>query len=86
MGSVYAFNSNLTFNGYTRFENNVAKAAEGTLTLQEEGPITRFQSSVIFNGPAGVISLLNNQAKRGGAILATESILLVSKWRNDNSQ
>ena len=41
---------------------------------QEGGAITSFQYTVMFTG---VSSLSNNQARRGGAILATESEIMV---------
>ena len=77
-GSLYIFNSNLTFSGYTRFEscaeplNNIA--TEDTILHQEGGAITSFQSTIIFTG---VSSLLNNKARCGGAILATESRIVM---------
>ena len=79
LGSLYIFkNSNLTFSGYTRFENCAEPLnrmdKEGPLTLrllqQEGGAITSIQSTVTFTG---VSSLSNNHARRGGAILAIES-------------
>ena len=80
LGSLYIFNSNLTFSGYTRFENcteplNMYKTAtENSFTRQEGGAIKSFQSTIIFTG---AISFLNNQARRGGAILATESKIVM---------
>jgi predicted outer membrane repeat protein len=73
-GSLYIFNSNLTFSGYTRVENSPEpnKAAPGA--REEGGAITSIQSTVIF---AGVSSLSNNQARHGGAILATESKIMM---------
>ena len=72
-GSLYIFNSNLAFSGYTRFEN-CAKKSKETSGTREGGAITSFQSTVIFTG---VSKLSNNQARRGGAILAIESKIMM---------
>ena len=78
LGSLYTFNSNLTFSGYTRFENCAEPsnkiATEDVQIVQEGGAITSFQSTFIFTG---VSSLLNNQARSGGAILATGSKIMM---------
>ena len=78
LGSLYIFNNNLTISGCTTFENcaepSNKTATEDALTRQEGGAITSFQSTVIFTGAT---SLLNNQARRGGAILATESKIMI---------
>ena len=73
-GSLYIMNSNLTFSGYSRFEN-CAAPTEFAIFHHEGGAITSFRSTVIFTG---VISLLNNQAGHaGGAILVTESRIIM---------
>ena len=69
-GSLYAFNSNLTFSGLTKLENCAEPSNKAAGTREEGGAITSFQSTVIFTG---VNSLSNNQARHGGAIFATES-------------
>ena len=68
-GSLYNFNSNLNFSGYTRLENNAEQLNKTAEAREEGGAITSIQSSVIFTG---VSSLSNNQARHGGAILATD--------------
>ena len=73
-GSLYSFNSNLTFSGYTRLENCAVQSNSPAEAREEGGAITSFQSTVIFTG---VSSLSNNQARRGGAILATESKIMM---------
>ena len=73
-GSLYVFNSNLTFSGKTRFENCTEPSISITRHHPEGGAITSFQSTIIFTG---VSSLSNNQARRGGAILATESKIMM---------
>ena len=74
LGSLYVFNSNLTFSGYTSFENGAEPSNEIASAREEGGAITSFQSTVIF---AGVINLSKNEARRGGAVLATESKVLI---------
>ena len=73
-GSLYVFNSNLTFSGLTKLENCAEPSNKADGAREEGGAITSFQSTVIFTG---VSSLSNNQARRGGAILATESKIVM---------
>ena len=73
-GSLYVFNSNLTFTGYTRLENCAEQLNKTAGTREEGGAITSVQSTLIFTG---VSSLSNNQARRGGAILAIESKIMM---------
>ena len=74
LGSLVAFNSNITFMGYARFENNQPPQ---TITgdFQEGGAITLFQSNIFFDGSC---NLEHNIAENGGAILSTESKLYVN--------
>ena len=74
LGSLVAFNSNITFMGYARFENNQPSQ---TITgdIQEGGAITLFQSNIFFDGSC---NLEHNLAENGGAILSTESKLYVN--------
>ena len=89
LGSLYIFNSNLTFSGYilnckepsktVTIDITISTIIRGTITIStharpEGGAITSFRSTVIFTG---VSNLLNNQARRGGAILAIESKIMV---------
>ena len=71
-GSLYTFDGTLTFSGKSKFENCVEPSNKTSLTLQEGGALTSFQSIVVFNGET---SLLNNQARQGGAILAIGSTI-----------
>ena len=73
-GSLYTFNGNLTLSGLSKFENCVEPSNKTSLTLQEGGALTSFQSTITFNGET---SLLNNKASQGGAILATESTIML---------
>ena len=76
-GSLYTFNSNLTFSGYLKFENiaepPIARNVNGS---QKGGAITSFQSTVIFTRES-TVDFSNNRASHGGAILATESTLTI---------
>ena len=80
LGSLYTFNNNLTFSGNVTFENCVKPpqanktVAEDVFVLQEGGAVTSYQSTVTF---IGVSTLLNNQARHGGAILAAESTVVM---------
>ena len=74
-GSLYSFNSNLIFSGYTRLENCAEQLSNKTAKAREEGGvITSVQSTVIVTG---VSRLSNNQARHGGAILAIESKIMM---------
>ena len=78
LGSLYALASNLTFNGYTRMEYCAEPSknldSQSSIISQEGGAVTSYQSTVIFTGE---INLSNNQARRGGAMLATESTIII---------
>ena len=73
-GSLYTFNGNLTFSGKSRFENCVEPSNKTSLTFQEGGALTGFQSTITFRGET---TLLSNQARQGGAILAIESTIML---------
>ena len=66
IGSLYAFNSNLTFMQNTNFEDNISPAGQ----FQQGGALTTFQSNIIIMGQ---IHMLNNLANNGGAIHSIES-------------
>ena len=65
-GSVYAFDSEVTFEGLAIFNNNYHLA-----------PIYAFQSQIHFNSPEG-ITITNNTASLGGGIYLRESTMTVS--------
>ena len=78
IGSLYTFNSNLTFSGHLEFKNSMEPLIAGNaITSQEGGAITSFQSNVIFTGERCVVHFSNNRASHGGAILATESTITI---------
>ena len=72
-GSLYTFSGNLTFSGQSNFENCVEPSNKTSLTLQEGGALTSYQSTITFRGET---SFLSNQARQGGAILAIESTIM----------
>ena len=74
LGSLVAFNSNITFIGYVTFVNNIPPhTASGD--FQEGGAITLFQSNIFFDGEC---NLEHNHAENGGAIHSTDSRLYVN--------
>ena len=74
LGSLVAFNSNITFTGYATFVNNTpSQTVSGD--FQEGGAITLFQSNIFFDGDC---NLEHNHAENGGAIHSTESKLYVN--------
>ena len=76
-GSLYTFNSNLTFSGNLTIENSMEPVIAGNgVTSQEGGAITSFQSTVIFTRES-VVHFSNNRASDGGALLATESTITI---------
>ena len=74
LGSLMAFNSNITFNGYATFVNNQpSQTVSGD--FQEGGAITLLQSNIFFYGAC---NLEYNHTENGGAIHSTESKLYVN--------
>ena len=73
LGSLVAFNSNITLNGHALFVNNQPpQTASGD--FQKGGAITLRQSNAFFYGTC---NLEHNHAENGGAIHSTESKLYV---------
>ena len=74
LGSLVAFNSNITLQGHTVFVHT--KPPQTTVdTFQEGGAITLFQSNAFFDG---VCNFEYNLAENGGAILSAESKIYVN--------
>ena len=73
-GSLFAFSSNVTFDGLTNMSYNSKVYDNSTNAIVDGGAVTSFQSSIAF---AGSTYLTFNSANMGGAILATESKLYV---------
>ena len=77
VGSIYTFNSNLTFSGNSKFENSAKLFVAGNeSSSQERGVITSFQSTVVFARESNT-HFSNNRARDGGAMLAIESTIVV---------
>ena len=74
IGSCLIYNSNITFCGYTKFINCSEQISNENPEMLEGGAMTVFKSVVNFHGTAFFI---NNDAKNGGAIQATESKIYV---------
>ena len=76
LGSLVAFNSNITLMGYAMYVNNQEPLTTTTLAnFQEGGAITLFQSNLLFDG---ICSLEDNHAENGGAVLSIESKVYVN--------
>ena len=75
VGSIYTFNSNLTFSGNSIFENNAKLCLAGIESAcRDGGVITSLRSTVKFNN--GSTTLFSNcRTRDGGAILAIESTI-----------
>ena len=75
-GSFYAFSCNVTFRGITRFEDGTEPPLKhhSNVSRQEGGAVTSYHSIVTFTGAS---TLLNNQARKGGAILAIDSDIIM---------
>ena len=70
-GSVYAYSSELNFNGNMHFFHCLAMNSEEN----EGGAITAFQSKLTLNGS---FTLMNNYAKSGGAIYLIETKMSIN--------
>ena len=74
LGSLMAFNSNITFTGYATFVNNTPSQTVSS-DFKEGGAITLLQSNIFFDGEC---NLEHNHAENGGAIHSNESKLYVN--------
>ena len=74
IGSCLIYNCNITFWGYAEFINCSEQITNDNPEMLEGGAMTVFKSVVNFHGTA---SFINNDAKNGGAIQATESKIYV---------
>ena len=78
VGSLLVFNSKVAFTGNSDFVKNDHPALESNVTvtgIEEGGTLTTFQSEIFFDGTC---TLMQNRAKKGGAIHAIESKLYVN--------
>ena len=77
IGSLYIISSKLTFSGYLKFENfTKALHLRNIIARLEGGAITSFQSTLTFTRES-IVHFSNNTARNGGAILATESTIMM---------
>ena len=72
---MYAYNSNLTLSGDSKFENS-NKALITDDVFFQGGVITSYQSTVVFTRYSTTY-ISSNQASDGGAILAIESTIIM---------
>ena len=75
LGSLVAFNSNITFTGCAEFTNN-QPSLYTTSNIQEGGAITLFQSNIFFYGK---YNFEYNHVENGGAIQSTDSNLHLNR-------
>ena len=77
VGSIYVFHSNLTCSGYLKFEKFTKVLTASNESIEQEGGvITSIKSRVIFNTQSRT-HFSNNRARKGGAILAIESKIIM---------
>ena len=74
IGSFFAFNSNITFSGCTKFLN-CSPPGNTTVNFKEGGALTLYQTTLRLQGEA---RFEYNRAEIGGAIVATESEIYLS--------
>ena len=74
IGSLFAYNSNITIAGDATFANSCPSITNRTI-FSEGGVITAFQSEVILSG---LCNLNNNSAESGGAVYTTESQVYIT--------
>ena len=74
-GSFFAFNSNISFSGCAKFMN-CSPSEQTTANYKEGGALTLYQTMLSLQGE---VRIENNRAEIGGAILATESEVFLSK-------
>ena len=69
LGSFFAFDSNISFSGCTKFFN-CSPPENTTVNFKEGGALTLYQTTLSLQGEA---RFENNHAEIGGAVVATES-------------
>ena len=77
LGSMYFFNSNVTFSGHNLFDSNMQKHFDqiaSRLADEQGGAITSFDSHIFFMGES---VFGRNLARDGGTVHATSSNILV---------
>ena len=74
IGSIFAYNSNVTIAGNATFINSYPLSTNSTM-YSEGGAITAFQSEIILSG---ICNFKHNFAESGGAVYATESHVYIT--------
>lgn len=74
IGTLLAIYSNITFSGQLVFKNTSQPHTTSTMSFQDGGAVSLFQSSAVFDGEC---TFENNQAEQGGGIHSVESTLNV---------
>ena len=77
LGSLMAFNSNITFISNATFASNQSPKATIDRNYQAGGAMTLFQSNIVFDRTC-ICSLELNHAENGGAIYSSESKIYVN--------
>ena len=73
---VYAYNSNLTLSGKTKFEDSNSALITSDVGFSQ-GVITSYQSTVIFARDSTLLCFSRNQARNSSVILAIESTIIM---------
>lgn len=74
IGTLLAIYSNITFNGQVVFKNNSQPHTRSSVSFQDGGALSLFQSSAVIDGEC---TFENNQAEQGGGIHSVDSTLNV---------
>ena len=74
---VYAYNSNLTLSGKTKFEDSNSALITNDVGFSQGGVITSYQSTVIFARDSTLSCFSRNQARNSSVILAIESTVIM---------
>ena len=74
---VYAYNSNLTLSGKTKFEDSNRALIQDGEGFSQGGVISSYQSTVIFARDNTLLCFSSNQARNSSVILAIESTIIM---------
>ena len=74
---VYAYNSNLTLSGKTKFEDSNRALITDDIGFSQGGVITSYQSTVIFARDSTLLCFSSNQVRKSSFMLAIESTILM---------
>ena len=74
---VYAYNSNLTLSGKTKFEDSNNALLTNDVSFSQGGVITSYQSTVMFARDSTLSCFSRNKARNSSVILAIESTIIM---------